>query len=154
MPSYYFDASALVKRYVDEAGSIWVRDLLTTLSDDLVAMADVTRVEVASALARRAREGVITIAERDALIDTFLTHADDEYSVMAAGRAVIGRAIALVQRHPLRAYDAVQLATAVTLRDSLDAFGLPPLIFVSGDTNLLSAAQAEGLRSEDPNTHP
>jgi hypothetical protein len=72
------DSSGLVKRYVDEAGSDWVRAIVDPASANIVSIADITRAEVTSALARRAREGVITLNDRDALIQTFpspLRHA-------------------------------------------------------------------------------
>ena len=55
----YFDASALVKRYVRETGSTTVRRLLTL---DAPVTSRLSEVEVASALVRRAREGAFTTA--------------------------------------------------------------------------------------------
>ena len=71
MPFYQCDASGLVKRYVDEVGSDWVRAIVDLASANIISIADITRAEVTSALARRAREGVITLDERDELIQTF-----------------------------------------------------------------------------------
>ena len=71
MPFYQCDASGLVKRYVDEVGSDWVRAIVDLASANIISIADLTRAEVTSALARRAREGVITLDERDELIQTF-----------------------------------------------------------------------------------
>ena len=64
----YFDASALVKRYMRETGSTTVRRLL--LSDTPVT-SRLSEVEVASALVRRAREGVFSTAERDRALAAF-----------------------------------------------------------------------------------
>lgn len=50
----YFDASALAKRYVEEPESGRVRELLAR---SLVATSRITEIEIASALARRCREG-------------------------------------------------------------------------------------------------
>ena len=58
----YFDASALVKRYVREQGSASVRRLLAS---DAPATARLSEVEVASALIRRSREGAFPLTERD-----------------------------------------------------------------------------------------
>ncbi|MEO1369817.1 MAG: type II toxin-antitoxin system VapC family toxin, partial [Acidobacteriota bacterium] len=58
----FFDASALVKRYVDEPGSEAVR---TRLREELPAAARLTEVEVASAIERRCREGSVAPADRD-----------------------------------------------------------------------------------------
>ncbi len=53
----------------------------------------------------------------------------------------------------LRAYAAIQLASALESNDRLLADALPPLTFVSADQRLLTAASAEGLATEDPNLH-
>ena len=58
----YFDASALVKRYVRETGSVKVRRLL---SSDVSATSRLSAVEITSALMRRSREGAFVDAERD-----------------------------------------------------------------------------------------
>lgn len=58
------------------------------------------------------------------------------------------------QNHRLRGYDAIHLATALTVNAALTAANLPPLIFVAADDDLLAAARAEGLATENPNYHP
>ena len=60
----------------------------------------------------------------------------------------------LATKHSLRGYDAVQLAAALEANDERIANGLPTLTFVSADTELNTAAQAEGLPVENPNNHP
>jgi hypothetical protein len=80
--------------------------------------------------------------------------ASSEYTVVVINRTLLTRAAALCRIHPLRAYDAVQLACALTQRDNdLSASRLAP-IFVSADAILLSAAQAEGFVIENPNAYP
>ena len=112
MPFYQCDASGLVKRYVDEVGSDWVRAIVAPASANIVSIADITRAEVTSALARRAREGVITLDERDELIQTFQAHCATQYRIILTQPWIIDLVAELLQRHPLRAYDAVQLASA------------------------------------------
>ena len=58
----FFDASALVKRYVREEDS---SRLARWLAAGTAATARLSAVEVASALARRCREGASSPAERD-----------------------------------------------------------------------------------------
>ncbi len=154
MPFYQFDASGLVKRYVDEVGSDWVRAIVDPAQANLISIADITRAEVASALARRAREGVITVVERDDLLRTFQAHCATEYRLAPTDHRVVDLAVELILRHPLRAYDGVQLATVVIVNRSLIAHSLPPLVFVSADDALIAAAQAEGLTVDNPNWHP
>jgi predicted nucleic acid-binding protein len=58
----------------------------------------------------------------------------------------------LTQQHPLKAYDAVQLAVALHYRQVLARYKLA-LTFVSGDTQLLAAAAAEELAVDNPFDH-
>jgi hypothetical protein len=154
MPFYQCDASGLVKRYVDEVGSAWVRAIVDATSANIISIADITRAEVTSAFARRAREGVVTLHERDELIETFRAHCAMHYHIVPTQPWVIDLATELLQRHPLRAYDAVQLASATIVNQSLSAHGLPPLIFVTADDRLIAAARSEAVTAENPHLHP
>ena len=60
----------------------------------------------------------------------------------------------LATKHALRGYDAVQLASALEANDERLANGLQPLILVSADTKLNTAAQAEGLVVQNLNNYP
>jgi uncharacterized protein len=154
MPFCQFDTSALVKRYVDETGSAWVRALADANSGNIVSIADVTRAELASALTRRAREGSIAAERADELMRTFLAHCTTEYRLVPIERITVNRAIVLIRQHYLRAYDAIQLAVALAVNEAVVGQGLPPILFVSGDNDLTTAARAEGLATENPNHHP
>jgi hypothetical protein len=49
----YLDTSALFKRYVDEIGSVWLRDFLDSSSETAVFLTSIlTAVETSSAMAR------------------------------------------------------------------------------------------------------
>lgn len=63
------------------------------------------------------------------------------YVVIAAGDAVLGEAVRLADAHALRGYDAIHLASAVTLRRRLDA----GIAFASWDDELDAAADHEGF---------
>ena len=106
-----------------------------------------------SALTRRVREGVITLDERDEVIQTFRAHCATQYRIVPTQPGIIDLAIELLQRHPLRAYDAVQLASASIVNQSLIALGLSPLIFVTADDRLITAARGEAITAENPNLH-
>lgn len=58
------------------------------------------------------------------------------------------------EKHALRGYDAVQLASALEMVTLRSALGLAGLTFVSADGDLNAAAMAEGLNVDDPNAHP
>jgi predicted nucleic acid-binding protein len=65
VPVYYLEPSALVKYYVTEPGSTWVRQLVDEEANVLVS-ADITIAEVAAALGAIARMGHISRRQRDA----------------------------------------------------------------------------------------
>ena len=67
---------------------------------------------------------------------------------------MLERARDLIEHHPLRAYDAVQLASGLMANDALLGAGVPALTFLSADTRLLNAAAAEGLGTDNPNVYP
>ncbi|NCO92874.1 MAG: VapC toxin family PIN domain ribonuclease [Armatimonadetes bacterium CG_4_10_14_3_um_filter_66_18] len=150
----FLDSSALVKRHVSETGSDWVRRRCATAQARSLHVARVVVAEVTSALCRRCREGSLTAAERDALITGFAECCEREYKVWETTRAVVTRATVLLKMHPLRAYDAVQLATALRVSEGFVRAGLPPLTFVSADERLCECARAEGLSTENPNNYP
>jgi uncharacterized protein len=136
----YFDASALVKRYVRERDTTKVRRLLAS---DVPVTSRLSAVEIASALARRAREGAFTDAARDRAIAAL--DADLASMVVVELTAVIAaRAQGLIRRHALRAGDAIQLASGLYIREELAA----EISFVAFDDRLANAARLEGLASE------
>jgi predicted nucleic acid-binding protein len=101
-----------VKRYLREAGGDKVRPLFRKQ----VAASALSGIEVPSALWRRAREGDMSAARARALVKSVVEDLADMI-VVEARRPVMDRARELVERHPLRAYDAVQLASASLLAE-------------------------------------
>ena len=51
MTDYFLDASAAVKRYADEAGSTWIRQITEPQAGNTILLAEITLAEVAAALA-------------------------------------------------------------------------------------------------------
>jgi predicted nucleic acid-binding protein len=133
----YFDASALAKRYVREPDSLKIR---RWLSSDVPATCRLTSVEIVSALLRRSREGVLAdddLQRALAAIDPDLT----AMLVVELTPMVVTRAHDLLRRHPLRAGDAIQLASCLYLQDELGE----ETVFVVFDDRLSAAARREGL---------
>ena len=65
---------------------------------------------------------------------------------------LVERAADLAEAHALRAYDALQLAAALEIDAHLKSVGAA-ITLVSADGALNTAAIAEGLAVDDPNTH-
>lgn len=155
MSTFFLDTSALVKRYAPETGSTWVTGICEPAAGHMILIAEITLVEVAAALAAKARiPGGLTTAQRDTALSAFLNDCHHGYLLIGADRPTLDLAVDLTQRHVLRGYDAVQLATGLLSNSDLVARSLPPLTFVSSDQDLRKAAEAEGLSTDDANLHP
>ncbi len=154
MPFYQMDSSAAVKLYVSEVGSTWIRALVDPTTGNTISIAEITRAEIGSALARRVREGLLTQATCVRLVQTSEANCLVRFRSVPTGNGIVKIAVDLAQRHPLRAYDAIQLATALHVNRDLTVHRLPARVFASGDDRLLAAAQAEGLATDNPNDHP
>jgi hypothetical protein len=144
MTIYYLDSSAVVKRYVAEAGSEAMRAICTNAQNALF-LSELTLVEVSSAFARRARGGGISDDDRQSYLDLFIGDCARDYALIPADRRAIDRAVGLTQAHALREYDALQLACALVASDLLRVAGVDAVQFVSADDELSAAAAEEGL---------
>jgi uncharacterized protein len=131
----YLDSSAIVKRYVAEAGSTFVQAAIHR--DPYVATTILSAVEVRAAFAAADRAG--RIAHHVTLVATFLRDWT-AYITISIDAAIVASAGDLAEKHGLRGYDAVQLACA--LEAAGKTAGVP---FGTFDRALSSAAAAEGL---------
>jgi hypothetical protein len=123
----YLDASAITKLVVAEAESAALRRTLSRRAPRLVTSV-VAEVEVRRAV-RRAGDPVDS-RTLDELFDRLVS-----VDLVAAIRRLAGE----LDPRELRSFDAVHLATALTLGPELEAF-------VCYDRRLTTAAEAHGLR--------
>jgi predicted nucleic acid-binding protein len=156
MGAYFLDTSAIIKNYVTELGHSWVVALCDPANSNQIYISQAALVEAVAAFCRmaRARPRRFGIATRNRLIQEFRSDAGTRFITVVVDAALYTRAADLCVAHPLRAYDAVQLACAITARDETIAAGLPQPIFVCADADLLAIAATEGLPIENPNGHP
>lgn len=150
MNSYFFDASALVKRYLREAGTEWIRHLIAR-EQLRIFISTLSGAEVMAEIARKARTGEVDAAERDRAVRAFRHEFASSYALVSAEPRVIYKAMELLVTYPLRAYDAVQLASALALPPPPDG---RKLTFVSADEGLLAVTKKLGFFVENPNLHP
>ena len=136
----YLDASALVKRYVTELGT---KEVLTlTAAAEAVATSIVSRAEVAAALARAVRLGVLDQDSGRRAQRRFSRDWADIVRV-PVGEALVSRAETLAWAHALRGYDAVQLASALTWQDSIGQ----DIVLATFDRQLWDAAPQAGVQA-------
>ncbi len=154
MAAYFFDSSAIVKRYVQETGTALVRRVNRHGRPDRIYLARITAVETTSAVARRRRGGSLTAARVRSILTRFRSHLANRYRILEITPDLLNDAMRLANAHALRAYDAVQLAAVLELNGRYQASGLGGITLVSADRDLNTAATAEGMAVEDPNSHP
>lgn len=154
MAIFYADSSVLVKRHIQEQGSVWFRYPTASRAGNRIETARLSMIEVISALNRRVREGTLPPTVYTAVRDDFLACCRRRYRIVPMTGDVLRRAQYLLEHHPLRAYDALHLASALKVHIRLTSAGLPPLTFLAADDRLLGAATAEGLPVDNPNRYP
>lgn len=158
MSLYYLDASALVKYYVTEPGSVWVTSLIEAKEPDndtplhSIFVGDVSIAEVSAAFSVLHRQQIISRKQRDDAFAHFLADLENQFILVTVSTERFYEAATLTKRHPLKAYDAVQLATALQHSRLLATYELT-LTFVCGDKTLLTAAHSEQLSVENPFDH-
>lgn len=107
MADYFFDSSALVKAYISEPGTNWVRTILDD-PQHRISISALAEVEVISALTRRFKEGDLTQVELDQACDE-LSLDYSTYVLVDVTSQLLEAAVGNARNHSLRAYDAVQL---------------------------------------------
>lgn len=139
----YIDSSALVKRYVEEAGSRTVDQLLA--DHPHIATSRLAYPEILSALNRKRRSREIPLRVLDELTGAF----EDDWSklfVLELDDALLPIIKGTIRRHAIRGADAVHLASAMWLRSVLKE----DVVFACADARLLDAAKSERLVPFDP----
>lgn len=148
MSAYYLDASAAVKPYSEERGADLVEELLNGVT--AVYLSRVGIVEVVAAFFKKTRTGEMHVSEATSALEDFRVDLEDVYKIVEVDGATTETAIEVARDHRLRAYDCLQLATAILLQKERSRLGLEPLVMLSSDSELNEAAGREGLTVEDP----
>jgi predicted nucleic acid-binding protein len=151
MTYFFLDASALAKRYIAETGSDLVDRLLDHAERSRMVALRLNVGEVISVLVRRRNEHAITHAQfLAASTDLRAETVDDRrFSLLSTDEPQIDASWDLIEQHSINATDALLLRCTLNLAAAHRADG-DDLVLVAADQRLLAAAQAEGLRTFDP----
>ena len=149
MPGYFFDSSALVKRYHPETGTPVV-DHIASASDHFIRVSRLTVAELTSAFAIRVRTRSINRDDATVFLRQFREDvASGKLEVFSIGESAYDLTEVLIERHAfdsrLRALDALQLAVALELRDRKLVHH-----FVAADAILCEVAKLEGFSVINP----
>jgi predicted nucleic acid-binding protein len=153
MAAFFFDSSALVKLYVNETGTVWVKSLADPVAGNRLYITRIAGVEVISAIARRRSTGALNVNDAATAISDFRRDLVSLYVIIEVDAPLITHAMLLAEAHALRGYDAVQLAAALKAQSQRLASGLLPPTLISADVALNDAAIVEGFNVDDPNDH-
>jgi predicted nucleic acid-binding protein len=134
----YLDASALVKRYIAEAGTQEVKHLFA--SPAALGTSIITHAEVAAALGKAVRQSLLARDEAYVALQVFRLQWPSLIRLYVTESAA-SRAGTLAWEHGLRGFDAVHLTAALLWQESLRA----QVTFATFDRHLWQAAQAAGL---------
>lgn len=146
MASVYLDTSALIKLYVEEEGTEQVAALTEEFDGVRLIVLDITPLESRSAIRRREREGDVSASDAERILTQIEEDVSSAFLVQPSTSAVIEEAARLIDRRPLRALDALQLAGCLASRA-----GVPEAVtFVCADARLCDAASREGLTALNP----
>jgi predicted nucleic acid-binding protein len=139
----YLDSSALVKRYVQEEGTDFVKSILA--GHGLITTSKLTYPEILSALMRKVRAGEIERKMFNGIVEMF-DKDWDHVLVLDFHNDLLQIVKVVIEKHPLKAADAIHLSSALWLKLSSKA----DVTFVASDSNLLKAAGAEKLQVMNP----
>lgn len=142
MKFYFFDTSALVKRYHSEKGTENI-DRIFAENDKAIVISSISITEIVSALNRKKEEKIISKEDLDAALSKFFHDAIKDFLVLELDEEHIKDSITLVLKRNLRTLDSLQLAVALGLKE------LKP-VFVCADKKLVSVAEKEGLKAINP----
>jgi len=133
----YFDTSALITRYINESGR---REVLQLLRKNDCVVSAVLPVEIRSALRRRVAEGSLRHPASRRNRET--RHRRAFWTVVKVSGEVLAAAETLSAGHPLRALDAIHVASAQLFAARVVSSAL---IFVSAGIRQTTAAAALGM---------
>ena len=149
MPIYYLDTSALMKRYIPEAGSDVMEELFDGLTDsDELTTSYLTLLEVNSTATRLFKGRAITRGHHQRILIRFtLDISNNAITLVPIQNELVDSALGIAGEYTLRSLDALHFASA------LIASGLASdedIYMVSADRELIVACQAHGILTLNP----
>jgi predicted nucleic acid-binding protein len=135
-----------LKLFIEEKGSENMLAFASAEGDRNKVVSALAQVEARSGIYRLRQGRLLTPAEATFSVDS-LSSEMRRIIEQPINPPVLEAANTLVDRHYLRAMDAVQLGCAVVARDLLAA---PDMRFIASDKDLLEAAHKEGFETWNP----
>ncbi|MDO9319588.1 MAG: type II toxin-antitoxin system VapC family toxin [Gammaproteobacteria bacterium] len=130
----FFDSSAFVKRYINEAGTDTVLAWCDRATE--IVLSGIILPELISAFCRLQRESRITDTQYRQLKSQLMADIEDA-ALADLSPQVLAQAIMSLETNVLRGMDAIHIGSALALKVD---------VFLSADSRQLEAASRAGLR--------
>ena len=134
----YLDTSDLVKLYAEEIGSERIRDIVRNAT--VISTSKIAYAEARAAFARKQKDDGFPIRALQKMVEDFNRDWED-YFVIEITDGIIKFAGDIAQKHLLRGFDSIHLASAINLKNKIRT----DVYFSSNDTKLNHAAEKEGI---------
>ena len=144
MAVFFFDTSALVKRYYSEKGTDAVDEIIET-DQNCVVISSLSIIETVSAFRRKHNRGELSKEAMDGLLSSFFQEALEEFLILPLEESILQFSFELILEDDLRTLDSLQFSTAISIEPEIEDFR-----FVCTDSDLVSIAQKRGLSTVNP----
>ncbi len=134
----YLDTSSLVKLYVEETGSEKIKDIAYNAT--VISTSKVAYAEARAAFARKQKEDGFSITNLRKIVED-LNRDWESYFIIEITDGLIRSAGDIAEKHLLRGFDSIHLASAINLKDKTGA----EIYFSSNDAKLNRAAEKEKI---------
>jgi len=104
---YFLDTSAAVKRYVQETGTAWTKNLADPTTGHFFYVARITDVEMTAAIARRRRDGSLSLAQAAAALNQFRQDFAQDYRIAEITVPLLRHASQLADTRVLRSGNSI-----------------------------------------------
>ena len=152
MHYFYFDASALAKRYVEEIGSDKIDFLFANVPLTRLRCLAIGAVEVFWICVRKRNDGRISadqFAESTTHLKSEIIDTQSNFRKISVPDSLVWDSMRLIETHSLNSVDAIVLRSALNIAAELRSAD-DTLVLVASDQRLLRAARAEGLQIFNP----
>lgn len=149
---FYFDASALVKRYTQETGSDKVDYLFGNIPLNRLKCLIIGAAEVFWICVRKKNDGRITPYEFTHAVVNLnreVTSGTSDFCIESVPDALVWASLNLVETYSLNSVDAIVLRSAIEISTELRRSG-DTLVLVASDQRLLRSAHNKGLLIFNP----
>ncbi len=141
--TYFFDSSAIIKRYHNEIGTEKVDEIVDGSGE--IYISSLAMIETIATLRRKVKERKLTLNRFSKLKSAFLYDVEKRYTLIPIDDSLVVDALYLAEKYAMKSLDSLQLASALKIKSAEEE-----IIFVSVDLQLLKFAQKESFEILNP----